>query len=221
MSEENIIDQLVEDGGDTLEASTNTVEKKQRKQRKSNTDDVTKTLEDQSIGDVSATVTLGVFALTPSAVIPEFATMSSACFDLSACFEIGEKIKCISQAQTESMRRVTDKGIAIHPNERFLIPTGLIFDIPEGYCLEVHPRSGLSFKCGLTLSNCTGIIDSDYVEQLYISVNNISGTAQYIQKGERIAQAKLIKLIDTAIVPLTERPLQKTDRKGGFGSTGK
>jgi dUTP pyrophosphatase len=164
---------------------------------------------------------LKFFKLSPSSVIPKFATEQSACFDLTACFEIGDKIKCIAQSQNETLRRVTDRGIAIHPNERFLIPTGLILDIPQGYCVEVYIRSGISYKLGLTLNNCVGIIDSDYTEQLYISVANNSGTAQYIQKGERIAQAKLVKLVETVLEETLERPGVKTDRVSGFGSTGK
>ena len=165
--------------------------------------------------------TLKFFKLSPSAIIPKFATEQSACFDLSSCFEIGDKIKCIAQSQTETLRRVTDRGIAIHPNERFLIPTGLILDIPQGYCVEVYIRSGISYKLGLTLNNCVGIIDSDYTEQLYISIANNSGNAQYIQKDERIAQAKLVKLVDTVLEETLDRPGLKTDRVSGFGSTGK
>lgn len=164
---------------------------------------------------------LKFFKLSPSSIIPKFATEQAACFDLTACFEIGDKIKCIAQSQNETLRRVTDRGIAIHPNERFLIPTGLILDIPQGYCVEVYIRSGISYKLGLTLNNCVGIIDSDYTEQLYISVANNSGTAQYIQKGERIAQAKLVKLVETVLEETLERPGLKTDRVSGFGSTGK
>ena len=98
--------------------------------------------------------TLKFFKLSPSSIIPKFATEQAACFDLTACFEIGDKIKCIAQSQNETLRRVTDRGIAIHPNERFLIPTGLILDIPQGYCVEVYIRSGISYKLGLTLNNC-------------------------------------------------------------------
>lgn len=165
-------------------------------------------------------VQLGIFKLSSEVVIPQFQTDQSACFDLSGFFEIGEKIKHVSQSQMETVRRATDRGIAIMPNERFLIPTGLVFDIPQGYCLQIYPRSGTSYKLGLSLNNCTAIIDSDYVEQVYISVNNNSGSPQYIKTGERIAQAKLVKLVDTQISTLDSKPTQKTNRSGGFGSTG-
>ena len=177
--------------------------------------------QDQEQKEILSPQILKFFKLSPSSIIPKFATEQAACFDLTACFEIGDKIKCIAQSQNETLRRVTDRGIAIHPNERFLIPTGLILDIPQGYCVEVYIRSGISYKLGLTLNNCVGIIDSDYTEQLYISVANNSGTAQYIQKGERIAQAKLVKLVETVLEETLERPGLKTDRVSGFGSTGK
>ena len=178
-------------------------------------------VQEQEQKEILSPQILKFFKLSPSSIIPKFATEQAACFDLTACFEIGDKIKCIAQSQNETLRRVTDRGIAIHPNERFLIPTGLILDIPQGYCVEVYIRSGISYKLGLTLNNCVGIIDSDYTEQLYISVANNSGTAQYIQKGERIAQAKLVKLVETVLEETLERPGLKTDRVSGFGSTGK
>lgn len=184
-------------------------------------DDAQETLDEdvQSVlGDTSQS--LGIFALTDDAVIPEFKTEESACFDLSAKFNVDDKVKCISQSQTVAQRRVTDKGVAIHQGERLLIPTGLAFDIPQGYCLEIYPRSGISFSRGISLNNCTAIIDSDYVEEVFISVNNVSGGSQYIENGERIAQAKLVKLVETKIEVLTKKPGQKTSRSGGFGSTG-
>jgi len=54
------------------------------------------------------------------------------------------------------------------------VPTGLIFDIPLGFSLRIHPRSGLSYRRGISLSNCEGVIDSDYVEQTFVSVINNS-----------------------------------------------
>ncbi len=198
------------------------LEEPKKKTRVSNTKvETPKAESDDSTEEKADELTLGVFKLNPSANIPLFATKESACFDLAACFDQGSKIKCITTAQ-EGFRRATDLGIAIHPGDRFLIPTGLAFDIPQGYCLEIYPRSGLSFTHGLSLSNCTAIIDSDYVKETFISINNIGSTSKYIKNGERIAQAKLVKLSsEVKIEELTVQPQQKTDRNGGFGSTGK
>ena len=101
-----------------------------------------------------------------------------------------------------------------------LIPTGLVFDIPTGYCLEVYPRSGTSFKLGLGLSNSVGMIDSDYTEELFVSIINHSNVTQVVSHGERIAQAKLVPLVPTEIKEVKSKPKQKTSRTGGFGSTG-
>ena len=172
------------------------------------------------LGQVGGDLELGIFALTEGAVIPEFKTEESACFDLSAVIKTGDQLKIVTHAQNVSTRKATDKGVMVQQGERLLIPTGLAFDIPQGYCLEIYPRSGISFSRGISLNNCTAIIDSDYVEEVFISVNNISGGSQYIENGERIAQAKLVKLVETKIRVLDKKPAQKTSRKGGFGSTG-
>lgn len=101
-----------------------------------------------------------------------------------------------------------------------LIPTGLILDIPKNYCVKIYPRSGLSSKKGLNLINCVGIIDSDYVEELMIPVYNNSQERVRIYSGDRIAQGELVVQHQAEFSYLTERPKRKSDRNGGFGSTG-
>lgn len=172
------------------------------------------------VGDSTPTLKVGIHRINDSVdVIPSFATDGSACFDLIANLKNGDEIKCNTSTSVTS-RKVNDKGIAIHPGDRFLIPTGLIFDIPEGHCLKVYTRSGISFKEGITLTNCTGVIDSDYINELFVSVVNIGSTSKYIKHGDRIAQAKLERLIDYKIEEIKSPPAQKTKRNGGFGSTG-
>ena len=102
-----------------------------------------------------------------------------------------------------------------------LIPTGLIFDIPSNHSIRLYPRSSLALKRGLTLANNVGIIDSDYVEPVYMMIYNISGYQQFVTNGERICQAELILEKQHVLLELDERPERKTDRDGGFGSTGK
>jgi len=110
--------------------------------------------------------------------------------------------------------------IAIAPGERMMVPTGLIFDIPEGYSVRIHPRSGISYKNGVVLANCEGVIDSDYVEEIYVLLHNTATVNFVITPGDRIAQAELVKMESYTIEETTERPAQKTDRAGGMGSTG-
>tara|TARA_R110000868_G_scaffold142405_1_gene359741 strand:+ start:733 stop:1107 length:375 start_codon:yes stop_codon:yes gene_type:complete len=103
---------------------------------------------------------------------------------------------------------------------RVLIPTGLIFDIPEGHSIRIYPRSGLSFKMGLVTQNCEGIVDSDYVEECFLLLKNDSLSRVTITHGMRVAQAELVRNHDYVIMESLERPQKRTSRNGGFGSTG-
>lgn len=129
--------------------------------------------------------------------IPKFATQQSACFDISAN---GEHTV------------IAKHGAAI--------PTGLILDIPEGYSVRIHARSGLAYKKGINLLNCEGIIDSDYTDELKILLYNTSNIDFVIHHGDRIAQGELVKSLDYMLEECYTPPQQKTDRVGGFGSTG-
>lgn len=169
---------------------------------------------------------LGIYRADPGATIPAFATEGSACFDIRARFDHNDLIKvfslCTVRQELAKARVDGDPAsIALTPGERALIPTGLIFDIPVGYSVRIHPRSGLSIKEGLTLINCEGVIDSDYVEPVFITLWNTSGNVVTVRDGDRLCQGELVKNQPTELYELKEKPLQKTSRDGGFGSTGK
>jgi dUTP pyrophosphatase len=140
---------------------------------------------------------LKIYKLNSTAILPKFATKQSACFDISA---IGEHVV------------LAKHGAAI--------PTGLILDIPEGYSVRIHGRSGLAYKKGINLLNCEGIIDSDYTDELKVLLYNTSNVDFIIHHGDRIAQGELVKSLDYTIEECYTQPQQKTDRVGGFGSTG-
>ena len=109
--------------------------------------------------------------------------------------------------------------IVLAPMERKLIPTGIYIALPPGFEAQIRPRSGLSFKKGLTLINAVGTIDSDYRGELMVPMINLSTERQEVKDGERIAQMIVAKYerIDWHEVTLLER----TDRSsGGFGHTG-
>ena len=156
---------------------------------------------------------------------PLRATRGSACFDLYSFLPVESTVKVyrsVNFEETETVKReVRQERIPINPNERVLVPTGLIFDIPVGYSIRLYPRSSLALKQGLTLANNVGIIDSDYVEPVFAMVMNVSGYVKYINHNERICQGELFKNQTCIIEEITERPGQKTGRTGGFGSTGK
>lgn len=104
--------------------------------------------------------------------------------------------------------------------ERTLVPTGLKIAIPEGYEVQVRPRSGLALKHGITLLNTPGTIDSDYRGELKMIIANMSKDAYTINPGERIGQLVLNKVeqIEWEVV----ETLDETERgAGGFGHTGK
>jgi dUTP pyrophosphatase len=161
---------------------------------------------------------LKVYKTNPSAIIPSFATEGSACFDLCACLA-GQKIKCYNRMNEPVELDCIDR-IEIPAEFRVLVPTGLIFDIPDGHSVRIYPRSGLSFKMGLVTQNCEGIVDSDYVEECFVMLKNDSLSRVTITHGMRIAQGELVKDNEYVIMESLERPQQRTNRTGGFGSTG-
>ena len=166
--------------------------------------------------------TLKFYKLHPNAKDPIYATEGSACFDLHACFDGLEKY----QLHQDTLNRLIEKPfkngvLQVNNMERVMIPTGLIFDIPAGYSIRLHSRSGLAYKDGLYLTNCEGIIDSDYIEPVFAMMTNISQAPKSINNGDRICQAELVEKIQYDFVEIKKSPTQKTDRDGGFGSTGK
>ena len=104
--------------------------------------------------------------------------------------------------------------------ERALIPTGLFVEIPDGYEIQVRPRSGLAVKQGITCLNTPGTIDADYRGEIKIILINLSQEEQVINPGDRIAQL-VIQKVEKATWKLVEE-LEVTERNaGGFGHTGK
>ena len=167
---------------------------------------------------------LRYYKLNPEVKDPYRATSGSACFDLYS-FLTDESEVTVYRNDFEETEKVTRavrlKRVPINPKERILIPTGLILDIPKGYSVRLYPRSSLALKQGLTLANNVGIIDSDYVEPVFVMVFNMSGYVKYINHEERICQAELFKDQPHVLEEVLERPERKTERDGGFGSTGK
>lgn len=110
--------------------------------------------------------------------------------------------------------------VTLQPLERALVPTGLFVELPMGFEAQIRPRSGLAIKQGITCLNSPGTIDSDYRGEIKVILINLSGEAQVIQDGERIAQMVIQKV--EKITWKEEAALSQTLRSdGGFGSTGK
>lgn len=110
--------------------------------------------------------------------------------------------------------------VTLNPLERKLIPSGIFMEIPEGYEIQIRPRSGLALKNGITCLNTPGTIDSDYRGELKILLINLSNEPQVISNNDRIAQLILAKVEKAEILPVQQ--LNETERAaGGFGHTGK
>ena len=170
-------------------------------------------------------MTLQIFKLNQDVPDINYATRNSACFDIASHFHYQHSFKTYSKDNKEiivlgSQDENGKAYIEVPAEWRLLVPTGIILDIPEQHCVKVYPRSGLSSKKGLNLINCVGIIDSDYVEQLFIPIYNNSQERVRIYSGDRIAQAELCPVIKANFNYIATRPEKKTNRDGGFGSTG-
>lgn len=110
-------------------------------------------------------------------------------------------------------------AITLQPLERFLVPTGLFMEIPQGYEGQMRPRSGLAIKQGITCLNSPGTIDSDYRGELKVVLVNLGNEPQTIQHGDRIAQLVIAKVSQAELVQVAE--LNSSLRgEGGFGHTG-
>lgn len=118
------------------------------------------------------------------------------------------------------VRANIEEPIILGSLERVLVPTGLKIAIPEGYEVQVRPRSGLAIKHGITLLNTPGTIDSDYRGELKVIIVNLSKDEYTINPQERIGQLVLNKVAQMELVEVDS--LDETERgAGGFGHTGK
>lgn len=117
------------------------------------------------------------------------------------------------------LRAFLSESITLQSLERRLIPTGLFLHIPDGYEVQVRPRSGLSLKRGLTLVNTPGTVDADYRGEILVPLVNLDREPQTVHDGDRIAQMVVAKYerIDWELA----QSLEDTPRgASGFGSTG-
>ncbi|NNC46887.1 MAG: dUTP diphosphatase [Sphingomonas sp.] len=114
---------------------------------------------------------------------------------------------------------VAAENVTIRPGRRHAVATGFRVAIPEGYEIQVRPRSGLAFKHGITVPNTPGTIDSDYRGELKVLLINHGPADFEVKRGERIAQ--LVPAAVTLARFAEVEELDDTDRgAGGFGSTG-
>lgn len=141
---------------------------------------------------------VGVKKLHDRALMPTYATLGSACFDLYAI----EAAELLPGGHTAT------------------ISTGLAFEIPEGWVMKIYSRSGHGFNFDVSLANSVGVIDSDYRGEVMVKLRNDSPARRFnVYPGDRIAQAMLERRYLAKLTPQDD--LSETERgTGGFGSTG-
>lgn len=166
------------------------------------------------------TLKLKIFKTHNDIILPSFATEQAACFDIAAQFVNKITYTGYNSNNCKFEKEISNDQITLMPGDRVMIPTGLIFDIPEGYSIRIHPRSGLSFKQGLVLANLEAVIDSDYFDETFVLLTNTSANKIRVSNGDRIAQAELMRREEYSIVETKTAPKRRTSRKGGLGSTG-
>jgi dUTP pyrophosphatase len=143
----------------------------------------------------------------PDAQLPAYGTDGAAAFDFA----------CVDGPWNDP----SDPGLCrLVGGHAYLFATGWEVEIPQGYVLKLFSRSGHGFKHGLRLSNCVGIIDSDYRGQLMVQLQaDLRGTVAHVRKGDRIVQGILERVERAAFLEVEQ--LSDTARgAGGFGSTG-
>ena len=123
------------------------------------------------------------------------------------------------QSAGMDLRANIDKSITLHPMERLLISTGLHIALPAGFEAQIHPRSGLALKHGITVLNTPGTVDADYRGEVKVLLINFSNEDFVINDGERIAQMIIARHSTGDFIEVEE--LDETERgEGGYGHTG-
>ena len=137
--------------------------------------------------------------LSPSVQLPSYKTGGASGMDLMAFIK---------------------KSINLEPGKSCLVPTGLSVAFPEGYEIQIRPRSGLAAKNNISVLNTPGTIDSDYRGELKIILFNHGRENFIINNNDRIAQMVLTPIVKMKLEETNELP-ESIRGKGGFGSTGK
>ena len=136
--------------------------------------------------------------LSNEVITPKYETLGSSGMDLAAYIE---------------------QDVVINSGDKALVPIGFSLSIPQGYEVQIRPRSGLAAKKGITVLNTPGTIDADYRGEIKVILINLGNEKFIIKNGERIAQMVVCPVVQAYLEEVNE--LTNTDRgSGGFGSTG-
>ena len=132
----------------------------------------------------------------------------------------GLPVPAYATEHAAGMDVVAAEAVTLRPGERHAVATGYAIAIPEGYEVQVRPRSGLALKHGITCLNTPGTIDADYRGEVKVILANLGAETVTLARGERIAQLVPAPVQRATFVEVDE--LDETARgEGGFGSTGR
>jgi dUTP pyrophosphatase len=138
--------------------------------------------------------------LREDAIIPEYKSVGAAGFDLNVVLD--------------------ENSVVLEPGEQEVLKTGLAVAVPDGFQMEIRPRSGLAAKQGVTITNSPGTLDCDYRGEICVILLNLGKETVTINQHDRIAQGVIMPAPQFEITEVNE--LSETERgSGGFGSTGK
>ena len=163
-------------------------------------------------------VVLGAMKLYSDVELPQYAHVGDACFDLRVHISDED----LEKAKEQGLQ-VSSEGtnwICLEPGDKFIFHTGLVFDIPQGYKLMVHARSGLGIKHQITLANRTAVIDEPYTDETLVCLVNEGKEAFTIQHGDRVAQGCLEKVEPVVIREVDFVPVKARGTNSGLGSSG-
>lgn len=174
---------------------------------------------------------IDVYKLSDDAITPFKGTALSACYDVCACLHQPE-VKLsgrVESIKVETNDHLNEKFIRLYPDDMALIPTGMIFLLPETHHLKMYSRSGNVWKRLLKVGNQPAVIDSDYLNETFVLLHNRSPSVQIIKSGDAIAQAEVCKNKNMVFCDVNEEQFErmvkiakeKSDRDGGFGHTDK
>lgn len=137
--------------------------------------------------------------------------------------------KLVPEAITPTRNNPTDSGLDLYALHSETIPangntvrvlTGVAFDIPEGYEIQVRPRSGLSLKTGLRVANAPGTVDRGYTGDCSVLLYSANGEQHFITKGDRIGQAVLVPVAIPELEEVQNFDNNSDRGENGFGSSG-
>lgn len=147
-----------------------------------------------------------IFRKNENAIRPTFTNHKDAVFNIKACFNLGDKIHLLNPLNKQTYipaKNVNSKTVVqIYPQQRMLIPTGLVFDIPDDRVLKLYSHPDISKSKGLILLAGVELVRSGNNDEVHVMITNITDGVALIETGENIALGQLEKMLEYSITEL-------------------